>query len=137
SASPQDRHIDLSWASKTPWVNKLYKVFRKDSGAASFFLAGTTTLSSFTDNSNVKNGSLYDYYVQSEGEYGDVTILKPLVNRSQIIAVRAVDKTPPVTPTLSIDADCATGAVELTWTDISNQSDDVASYQLFYKPSTD
>jgi len=135
STSSSDRKINLNWDFKTPWKNYNYTVMRRDSASTGFVLIGTTTSTVFAD-TNVVNGSTYCYYVTSEGHYSDTTVFKPLVNSSQISCIKPVDTTPPVAPTLTIDADCPSGAVQVRWNDIRTirGSDDVGSYVLYYKP---
>jgi gliding motility-associated-like protein len=134
---PADRKVSLSWFSKTPWSNYTYSVMRKKTNTANFVLIGTTTLTSFVDVNNVLNDSTYCYYVIGEGKYSDPTIFSPLFNSSEISCAKAVDLTPPATPTLSIDADCPAGSVIVSWNDIRSipESDDVFKYVLFYKPT--
>lgn len=133
---PSDRRIDLQWRSATPWRNYNYRIMRQDSTSPNFVLIATTTLTSFSDTTDVVNGSLYCYYIVSEGKYSDPGLPKPLENASQISCARAIDLTPPVTPSITINADCPTGRVEVRWTDVRNmpRSDDVFSYLLYYKP---
>jgi gliding motility-associated-like protein len=135
SGKGSDRKVDLSWQARTPWDNKSYKIFRRDSGATTYIQIATSTVNTYADQNNVINKKAYEYYIETTGEYSDPTIIRPLINRSEEILVRAIDKTPPVSPTLTIDADCSTGNVKLKWTDISIFSDDVASYSLWYKAS--
>ena len=130
-----DRKITLSWSASTPWDNYNYRIFRRDSGATAYQQIGTSTATSYTDQTNVINEKPYQYYVLSEGKYSDTTLPKPLLNRSQELVARAFDKTPPVTPTVQIDADCTSGAVQVSWNDVLPFSDDVASYKLFFKPT--
>ncbi len=138
SATPGDRKINLQWNSNTPWNNYKYTVFRKDPTQTTYTAVGTTSLTSYVDSINVVNRSSYCYKVLSEGQYSDITIPKPLLNNSQEICVTAVDLTPPCTPTVSITADCLTGQVQITWTNVKaicNGSDDVVKYLLYYKPT--
>ena len=130
-----DRKILLKWAANTPWKNYLYTIMRKDSNSTSFTVAGTTTLTTFIDDSNIINGSSYCYYIISDGKYSDAGIPSPLINKSQISCAKAVDTIPPVTPTISIDADCPLGTVVVKWSDVSGipGSDDVDTYTLYYK----
>lgn len=137
SAGSSDRKISLSWKFDTPWDNQLYRVFRRDSGATAYVLVGTSTTTSYADQNGIQNEKPYEYYVQTEGGYSDPSLPSPLLNNSQELIVRAADITPPVSPTLSVEADCASGNVTVSWTDIKLFSDDVASYQLFYKASID
>lgn len=137
-AAPSDRRIDLSWTAKTPWNNYVYRVYRKNPSATSFSVIGTTAGMSFVDTFNVVNRAQYCYKVQSEGQYSDLTIPKPLINNSQEICAMAQDLTPPCTPTLSIDANCLSGFVKVSWTDVVPLcSDDVTKYILYYKSTVD
>ena len=141
NALPGDRKINLQWTSKTPWNNKKYTVWRKDPGAAAYVQLNTTTNTQYTDSSDatnqVVNRSTYCYYVESEGEYSDPTIYKPLLNKSQEVCTTAKDLTPPCTPTLTVEADCPTGFIHVTWNNIRTLScgDDAIKYFLYYKPT--
>ena len=139
SVIPSDRKMELKWSSVTPWENYKYTIMRKDSVSTSYTSIGTTTATSFSDVNNVVNGSTYCYYIIGEGKYSDTTIYAPLINASQIVCEKPVDMTPPTTPTISIDANCQTGAVSVSWSDIRNipGSDDVYKYVLYYKPVVD
>lgn len=138
SAIGSDRKVDLSWKSKTPWKNYKYTIYRKDPSATTFNVVGTTTTTSFTDQNHVVNKNSYCYYVLAEGQYSDPTIYKPLLNNSQQVCVTPVDLTPPCTPTLSIDADCPSGFVTVSWKNVRSLcSDDVLYYILYYKPTID
>lgn len=134
---PNDRKIELKWDYSTPWNNYKFELYRRDPDSLNFRLIATTTTNTYTDQLAVINGSTYCYYVKSSGEYSDTSILRPLINRSQIDCATAVDKIPPVPPTATITADCPSGFLEVSWSDISNQSDDVGSYQVYYKPTVD
>jgi gliding motility-associated-like protein len=137
SSVSSDRRIDLQWKAEVPWDNFNYKIFKRDSGASTYVLIGTTTTTAFSDQNAVVNGKPYQYYVEAAGLYSDTLLPRPLINRSEEIFAKAKDRTAPVSPTLQIVADCASGDVNLSWNDISIFSDDVASYQLLYKPSVD
>jgi gliding motility-associated-like protein len=134
---PSDRKIDLEWSSKTPWNNYKYTVMRQDSTSPNFVPVATTTLTTYSDVTNVVNGSTYCYYIIGEGAYSDPGVYKPLVNSSQQSCTKAIDETPPAIPTLTIDADCPTDIVTVSWNDIRNipGSDDVYKYILYYKPT--
>lgn len=139
-ATPADRKINLKWNSNTPWNNYKYTVFRKDPAQITFTAVGTTSLTTYIDSNNVVNRSTYCYKILSEGQYSDITIPKPLLNNSQEVCATAVDLTPPCTPTVNITADCLTGQVQVSWTNVKafcNGSDDVVKYLLYYKPTED
>ncbi len=137
NTKPGDRRIDLTWNSKTPWTNYKYSIWRKDPLATTYTLIADVTETSYSDEKNVENGKSYCYYVVSQGEYSDTTIQRPLINASQEACATAIDLTPPVTPSLNIEADCVTGFVKVTWDGIENikGSDDVSNYTLFFKPT--
>lgn len=135
SGTSSDRKISLSWKYDTPWDNKVYKIFRRDSGDVNYVQIGTSTTTAYVDQSGIQNEKPYQYYVESQGEYSDPSLPKPLLNNSQELTIRAADTTPPVSPTISVAADCSSGNVTVSWTDIKLFSDDVSSYQLYFKPS--
>jgi len=132
---PSDRRIDLSWNSLTPWKNTRYTVYRRNPESSNYVIIGDVNASPFVDTTNIENKKTYCYYVRSEGAYGDSLLPKPLFNRSQEVCVTAIDKTPPTFPTLTVAANCPTGMVEVTWQDLRLIVDDVAHYELYYKPT--
>ena len=136
TAVPADRHIDLQWTSATPWNNYKYTVYRKNPSSTTYTAIATTSLTSYTDTTKIANRYTYCYKILGEGKYSDPTIYNPLLNNSQEICATALDLTPPCTPTLSIIADCPTGIVDISWTNVKPIcSDDVIRYNLFYKPT--
>lgn len=143
TTTPGDRRIDLQWNSFTPWNNYKYTVFRKDPSSATFTAITTTSLTNYSDTSNIVNSNgtrnyIYCYKILGEGQYSDPSITKPLLNNSQEKCATAIDLTAPCTPTLSINADCPTGLVEVSWTNVKNScSDDVIKYILSYKETID
>ncbi len=137
TTKPGDRKIDLTWNSKTPWTNYKYSIWRKDPSTTTFTLIADVTETSYTDEKNIDNEKTYCYYVVSQGEYSDNSIQRPLLNASQESCASATDLTPPVTPSLNIEADCVTGFVKVNWNGIENikGSDDVSDYSLYFKPT--
>jgi len=134
TTTPADRRIEMQWESRTPWHNYKYTVFRSKPGASNFVAIATTSATTYVDKDSVENGKTYCYFIRSEGAYSDSTIISPLVNNSQESCCTAKDLTPPATPTLFIDANCPSGLIQVSWTDIIDQSDDVGEYTLYYKP---
>lgn len=136
-SASSDRQIDLDWTSQTPWKNKQFTVFRKDPGSSVYVaLTPTVSVPRFSDSVNVTNGVTYCYKVLASGEYSDPGIFKPLLNHTQEHCTKAVDKTPPCTPTISLEANCVTGFVSVRWNDVSKicrRSDDVEKYVLYFK----
>ncbi len=135
TAVPGDRRIDLSWESSAPWKNYQFEIFRKDPDSSAYRLLTKVAASPYADTRSVVNGSTYCYYVRAYGQYSDTTIVRPLINHSQIVCAKAVDKIPPVRPLADISANCQSGFLEVSWADIRNESDDAASYEVFYKPA--
>lgn len=138
TATPGDRQVKLQWNSATPWDNYNYTVYRKNPSQTTFTAIATTSLTNYTDTSKVANRYNYCYKILGAGQYSDPTIFKPLLNNSQETCATAIDGTPPCSPTLSIVADCPTGMVQISWTNVRPIcSDDVVQYNLFYKPTID
>ncbi|MEI8135963.1 MAG: gliding motility-associated C-terminal domain-containing protein [Bacteroidota bacterium] len=138
SATPGDRQINLQWASATPWNNYDYTIFRKNPTQLTYTAIATTSLTNYTDTSKIANRYNYCYKILGSGQYSDPSIFKPLLNNSQEVCAIAKDLTTPCTPTLSIIADCPTGMVQISWTNVKPIcSDDVIQYNLFYKPTVD
>lgn len=140
SVSPNDRRMDLSWQSTTPWTNYKYTIYKRKQAQSTFSIIATTTLTSFTDNVDVKNDSTYCYKILAEGQYSDVSLPRPLLNFSQEVCATAIDLTPPCTPTITPTVDCDKGFLRIDWTDVRTQcpgSDDVYKYLLYYKETKD
>ena len=130
-----DRRIDLEWNSQTPWNNKEYTVLRKDPAGSAFLALGTTTATSYVDDKNLENGLIYCYKILANGEYSDPQIFRPLLNNSQEVCTTPIDRTPPATPTLAVEADCPEGSVFVYWdmADKNYPNDDVSQYSLYHK----
>ena len=138
SVTPGDRQIAIQWTSSTPWDNYNYTVYRKNPTQTTFTAIATTSLTNYTDTSKIANRYNYCYKILGTGQYSDPSIFKPLLNFSQEVCATAKDLTLPCTPTLSIVADCPTGMVQISWTNVKPIcSDDVIEYNLFYKPTVD
>lgn len=143
SAVPGDRKVKLSWTSKTPWNNSKYTVMRKGPGETTFTTINAVTGTNYTDSATasniIVNRNTYCYKILAEGAYSDPAIYKPLLNNSEEVCAKAIDITPPCTPTLSVEADCPKGTVIVSWNDVRTQAcgDDVVNYILYYKPTID
>lgn len=136
TAGSGDRKINLSWSYSAPWNNYKYTIFRKNPGTLTYTAIATTSLTNYVDTNNIANRYEYCYKVLSEGKYSDPSVYSPLLNNSQEVCAIAKDVTPPCSPTLSINADCPTGQVDISWTNVKPIcSDDVVKYKLFYKPT--
>lgn len=136
NATGGERKVSLSWSVTVPWINTLYEVYRSSVSQPTAVLIGTTTSTSYEDTIGVINLRTYCYYVRSNGAYSEPTIFNPLFNRSQIVCATARDTTPPCSPTVSINANCLTGFVDVRWTNPNNScANDVVSYKLYTKPT--
>jgi gliding motility-associated-like protein len=138
STISNDRKVELQWTAKTPWSNYKYTIKRKNPGTTTYTTIATTTEPSYLDKDKIINDSIYCYQIISEGAYSDATIFNPLINNSQQQCVLVKDKTPPCSPTLSLEADCPSGYIKVIWNDITKvceESDDVDSYELYHRPT--
>lgn len=136
--SPSDRKVQLTWDVSTPWTNKKYTVYRKNPGTSTFTAIATTSITSYLDTKNVANRNTYCYKIESNGSFSDSLLPKPLINHSQENCVYVADLTPPCSPTLSIEADCPGGYVNVKWNylnTVCDSSDDVVKYVLYFKPT--
>lgn len=138
--SPNDRKINLTWQSNTPWTNYKYTIYKRKLAQVTYSAIATTSLTNYTDTTDVKNDSTYCYKILAEGQYSDLTLPRPLFNNSQEACATAIDLTPPCTPTISPTVDCDLGYLRIDWTDVKlqcNGSDDIYKYILFYKETSD
>jgi gliding motility-associated-like protein len=130
-----ERKVNLSWSVTVPWVNNLYEVYRSTPTVTLPVLIGTTTATSYEDTASVRNLRTYCYYIRSRGAYSDPSVTSPLFNRSQQTCATAIDVTPPCSPTVSLNANCLTGFVELRWINPNTScTNDVVRYVLYSKP---
>ncbi|MDI9340293.1 MAG: gliding motility-associated C-terminal domain-containing protein [Sediminibacterium sp.] len=131
-----ERKVNLSWNVTTPWINTTYEIYRSSASQPTPVMIGTTTTTAYEDNAGVVNLRTYCYYVRSIGAYTDPNIFSPLFNRSQTACATARDVTPPCSPTITLDANCVTGFVQVRWTNPNAScADDVLSYKLYTKPT--
>jgi gliding motility-associated-like protein len=131
--TPADNQLTLSWQELVPWSNYIYHVYKETSPNVFTFLASTAN-NTYVDTGLV-NGATYCYKVISEGEYSDTTIIRPLLNHSEIMCGEPQDLTPPCAPALTILPDCNIGQNYLVWTNPNNYcSDDVVQYNIYFTP---
>ncbi|MGZ3883443.1 MAG: T9SS type B sorting domain-containing protein [Bacteroidia bacterium] len=134
TVTPADRKMYLSWQHFVPWSNFEYYIYRKAPSQTSFVLLDSTSTMSFVDSNGLANRALYCYKVMSKGQYSDPSIPRPLLNNSQEVCGRPVDKTAPCSPNLTITSDCQTGFVQLKWNNPNHKcADDVVKYFLYHK----
>ena len=136
SADPNDEQITISWQHNVPWTNYQYEIYR-ETAPDIWELIGTSTTQNFVDTGLI-NGEEYCYYVKSLGEYGDTTIVSPLINFSQEVCGIPVDLTPPCPPVVALENDCELPLNTLSWanTDLAcPDTDDTFGYNIYFTDS--
>jgi len=132
STSISDEQITLTWTDNTPWKNSRYDIFRSLSGTSQFDSIGSTNKPTYTD-LNLINGDEYCYYIRSIGEYNLNSVVKPIVNSSQITCATPEDNVSPCSPIFSLENECEDGFLKLTWNDVQrNCAPDLASYRVYF-----
>lgn len=132
STEPNDNEVKLTWEENVPWENYLYEVYRADNFTGPFVLIGSTTEQEYTDTGLI-NGVEYCYKILGFGEYDMTSVIRPLLNWSQIKCEIPWDFTAPCPPELIIESDCVNGVNALTWTNPNNYcADDVTHYNIYY-----
>lgn len=133
---PLDNRMELSLNIDVPWQNRTMYVYRQNSSGSFDYVDSANTLV-FTD-SNLINGREYCYYITTKGDYADTTLEFPILNNSQIRCDTVVDKQPPCPPQdLTIKSECELFFNDLAWlnpNDICDTTDDVVSYNIYYRP---
>jgi len=141
--APTDKKNILSWSSNTPWSNKSYKIFIKNSVGQFDLLA--QTLGTSYSHDGLENGSLYCYKIESLGSYSVPNIEDPILNFSQEICRRPIDNVPSCAPELKVSNICdrLSGSLTpdelfntLTWTNPAIKcpliADDIASFNFYF-----
>lgn len=139
SIIPNDNQLTLNWQSNTSWQNTSFEIFKLNQGTNMYEFLDTTNESFYTDTGLVNNVD-YCYYVKAFGTFNsELDVLpSPTVNFSQEACAFPVDLTAPCAPSLSGEADCETVTVGLLWNNPNEScSDDVISYNIYYKPFLD
>ncbi|MBI3521240.1 MAG: gliding motility-associated C-terminal domain-containing protein [Bacteroidetes bacterium] len=137
SLTPSDNQMTLTWQHQTPWSNYKYYIFRKTPAQSTYSLIANTTQLTYTDTGLV-NGALYCYKIQSEGEYSDPAVLRPLLNFSEEACAKPKDTTPPCAPTLEIVSDCKIPSLMLQWNNPNHVCcDDVVKYNIYFAQTED
>ena len=134
--APSDNKMLLTWKQQVPWTNSKFRIWRKLPSASIFVLKDSTSNLTYLDTGLV-NGALYCYKIEARGAYSDPTIFNPLINFSQEVCEKPIDKIPPCAPQLFIKADCKIPSLQLNWTNPNHYcSDDAVKYYL-YSSKTD
>lgn len=136
---PGDQQITVFVTALVPWNNATYEYYRRAPGETDFVLIATTEEPAYTD-TGLTNNTEYCYFVRTIGGYDAGGTIDPIVNDSQEACGFAIDLTPPCTPELTVDGDCETETVFLSWTnpnEACEETDDTALYNLYYSPTED
>jgi gliding motility-associated-like protein len=131
-----DNTITLNWQMKVPWTNYLYYISKETpTGSGNYKLIDSTTATTYSDKILINN-VLYCYKITSAGAYADTSLIKPLLNHSQVKCDRPGDHTPPCQPALTLDTKCDVESNVLTWLNPNTYcSDDALSYNIYYSPN--
>jgi gliding motility-associated-like protein len=122
----------LHWRAETPWQNYTYHIYRHNDATGQYDSIGSSTQPHFTD-TQLTNGQTYCYYIKTVGQYGDTTVLRPLVNLSQQVCASPVDDVPPCLPVLSGNGDCDRVSLQWTYKEDCRESD-IDRVYISYKP---
>lgn len=101
---PSDQVSILSWEANTPWNNYKYGIYRQDN-FGNFSLIGSTNQNTYEDR-DVINGEEYCYLIISEGSYGSLPIISPLINNSQESCTIPFDSVAPCPPIITVENLC-------------------------------
>ena len=135
SLTPSDNKLLLSWQQQVPWDNYKFRIWKKTPSSSNFVLRDSTTSISYLDTGLV-NGAVYCYKVEAIGQYSDPAIFRPLINFSQEVCDKPIDKTPPCAPKLEIISDCLLPSLKLRWNNPNHSCcDDAVKYYLYYAPT--
>lgn len=153
----QDNSIAIQFEANVPWTNsgRQAYVYRRTRGAASFDLIDSViceqTATVYQDAGQfggvpLVKGQVYEYYVITQGSYGDPRLRRPLINFSRIVSGQLLDTTKPCTPVLtlvspacpsceSLSSYMAIASNELSWTLPDEGCDSsIVGYKLYFKP---
>lgn len=138
TSTPGDKQVTLSWQEFVPWTNYKYHIYRAiPVGSTNYVLIDSSTTSNYLDTGLV-NGINYCYKIVSRGEYSDTTIIRPLVNNSQIRCETPVDIVPPCQPSLTVENNCELYQNSLSWLNPNTYcSNDAVSYNIYFSPTLD
>ena len=127
-----DNALLLDWTSSVPWTQDTFTVYRKDPISLDFNRIAVTDIAQYNDTGLV-NGKTYCYKIRSSGHYTEPSILKPLLNFSQISCGVPYDNVPPCSPTIAIRPNCDSIMNYLSWNNPNlSCADDVVQYKLYY-----
>lgn len=134
NVAPSDETLKLSWNFEAPWRNSRYNIFRYNPQTEVFDSIGFS-YQTFYNDSNLVNGTVYTYYVESIGKYSAPGLVDPIVNFSQINSGSPKDNVPPCPQILSVKTNCELVQNDLSWLNPDECPKDIAGYYIYYTPS--
>ena len=167
--TPLLQKIELYWQADVPWTNNaqtypMHYIYRdqvNNNNLNQLVLIDSVNVNNegffYVDDGSfngveLSDQTVYRYYVQTMGTYGNPNILAPQINFSQIIAAQPNDTIPPCAPQLSIelldcetfladkDCDYATFFNVLYWRYDDTSAackDDLRGYNIYFSASGD
>jgi gliding motility-associated-like protein len=110
---PNADSIKLTWRANVPWnnFNQYHYIYRRQNGPFelidSIFVDNVEIDASYVDSGKFKSeplilGRWYEYYITTNGQYGDEKLPRPLLNDSPIIRTQLRDSTLPCSPVLTV-----------------------------------
>jgi len=84
----------------------------------------------------LQNERTYCYYAKSIGQYDSKSILRPLINYSQIACGVPLDTIPPCQPPMTVNSMCDDKKNVITWSNPNYScSEDAVRYNLYFSPT--
>ncbi|MFC2086660.1 gliding motility-associated C-terminal domain-containing protein [Bacteroidota bacterium] len=128
-----DNKLELNMKKNTPWVNYLYKIYRKSELENDFKYIGESSTNFFTD-SNLVNGCEYCYRVESFGNIKINDTLIHTINLGHINCGIPIDTVPPAPPVLEVVSNCDSALNLLSWIN-QRCCEDIVRYIVYYSAS--
>ncbi|MDR2834686.1 MAG: gliding motility-associated C-terminal domain-containing protein [Bacteroidales bacterium] len=122
----------LYFSKNVPWQNNLYSFYKYDNTNYNFI--GSISNEVHFDDTHIVSGEKNCYYVESSGFYSSSEIINPILNKSQIKCVVNIDTFPPCPPILQVTSICDSAYNSVSWALSDTCTQDVVSYNLYYKP---
>lgn len=139
-AAASDERVVLSVDGEFPWGIDSIQYYREIDQTLTFEYLGTVIgRQSFSDEGLI-NDQEYCYQAITYGSYGLTSVVKPLINNSQIACATPEDNVVECPPELEVpdqDEYCTEGQVELRWRSPSDICDakNVVDFLIYFSPT--
>jgi gliding motility-associated-like protein len=131
--SPGDKKTRFVINRNVPWINNSYTIFRQNNSTMAFDSVGATNQLEYADK-GLSNGTVYTYYVRSDGAYSAAGMPRNLRNYSQIASCTPVDNEPPCVPEINVTSQCDSLYNVVTWNFSDNTClADVFGYKVWFR----